>query len=419
MKAFSWISWVMAFCLLAGCGAQDGPDYTPWDGISDPTGDVLEEDPWADWDYTPPSDVTDTSTDVVVPPGCPEKSYIWIANSAEGTLSKLCTITGEEMGRYYTSEQESSGDPSRTSVNLHGDMVVTNRDPSTGPSSVTKFAADISECVDRNGDGEIQTSMGGDDVLPFGEDECMIWNTPLGNPSASTGCRATAWEGNEDPDTGMGGNVWIGCMNNQTVYVLDGDTGALLDQAPAGIGTYGGAMDGRGSFWTVAMGCTVGLCRLSRMDMATMTHEIVNVPCGYGISVDRLGRVWTAGLGCINRHDPETGENRTFNAGFSQFHRGIAVDDAGSVWAAVTHGDVVRISEDSVGLIHQFAAGPADIVGVAIDHQGFVWAVSQGGNAALKINPSTYEVESFPIGMGPYTYSDMTGYQLSIVEIPI
>ncbi len=419
MQRLTMVCVVLLAPCLGTCGAHDGPDYNPWDGIADTIGDPSADDTYADWDYTPPPDATDTVSDVTPPPGCPEKSYIWIANSAEGTLSKLCTITGVEMGRYYTSPQEASGDPSRTSVNLHGDMVVTNRDPASGPSSVTKFAAEKSECVDISGDGDIQTSTGATDVLPWGEDECMIWNTVLGNPSMSTGCRATAWEGNEDPDSGLGGNVWIGCMNNQTIYVLDGDSGAILDQAPAGIGTYGGAMDGRGHFWTVAMGCTVGLCRLSKMDMATMTYEIVNVPCGYGISVDRLGRVWTAGLGCINRHDPSTGENRTYNSGFSQFNRGIAVDNEGSVWAAVTHGDVVRISEDSVGLIHQFAAGPADIVGVAIDHQGFVWAVSQGGNAALKINPATYDVESHPIGMGPYTYSDMTGFQLSIVEIPI
>jgi streptogramin lyase len=178
-------------------------------------------------------------------------------------------------------------------------------------------------------------------------------------------------------------------------------------------------MDGNGSFWMVAMGCTVMMCNLSQMNLETFETTIHRVPAGYGISVDGQGRVWTAGMGGVNRLDPVTGENVTYNTGLTQFNRGIAVDNEGSVWVAVTHGDVIEVSEDTVELIGTVSeAGPADVVGVAIDFQGYVWAVSQGGNAALKIDPDTYAVESFPIGMGPFTYSDMTGYQLSIVEIP-
>jgi streptogramin lyase len=235
------------------------------------------------------------------------------------------------------------------------------------------------------------------------------------------GCRATAWQGDEDPDTGLGGHVWIGCMMNQRVYVLDGDTGEVLNPtgAVAGVGPYGGAMDGLGNFWMVAMGCTVMACRLSRMNMETFETTIFNVPAGYGISVDRYGRIWTAGMGGVNRLDPASGTNTTYNTGMTQFNRGVAVDDEGSVWAAVTHGDVIEVDQDTVDLVGTVSgAGPAEIVGVAIDFEGYVWAVSQGGNAALKIDPDTYDVESFPIGRGPYTYSDMTGYQLSIVEIP-
>jgi streptogramin lyase len=288
---------------------------------------------------------------------------------------------------------------------------------------VTKFVAESYECFDRNGDTIIQTSHGPSDVLPWGEDECMAWNTTLPPGSAggmAMGCRATAWQGDEDADTGLGGHVWIGCMMNQRVYVLDGETGEVLngpDGAVAGVGPYGGAMDGLGHFWMVAMGCTVGPCRLSEMDLVTYETTIHTVPCGYGISVDRYGRVWTAGLGCVNRLDPVSDTSTTLHTGAS-FNRGIAVDDLGSVWAAVTTGDVLRVSESDVTLVNQFHVGPEAVVGVAIDFQHNVWAVSQGGNAALKIDPDTYEVESFRIGSGPYTYSDMTGYQLSIVEIP-
>ncbi len=419
------LAWVVAS--LPACGADDNHgvgDGSTWDAL-DLAGDDVAADTAPDPDAATDPDLTDPGSDVV-PTTCGEKSYIWIANSDEGTLSKLCTLTGEELARYYTCPVTSSCDPSRTSVNLHGDMVVTNRDPTSGPSSVTKFAAEKVDCIDHDGDG-IETSTGPDDVRPWGEDECMIWNTPLPDAgSAAMGCRATAWDGTEDEDTGYGGRVWIGCMMNHVVYVLNGDTGIVETQAPVGIGPYGGAMDGRGSFWTVAMTCTVMMCRLSRLNMTSLTEQIYNVPCGYGISVDREGYVWTAGMGCVNKLDPMSGANTTYSTGMTSFNRGIAVDGMGSVWAAVTTGEVLRVNESDVTLINRFpvhtGGSHGDIVGVAIDFQGYVWAVAYNDSAtgyAIKIDPATYETESFPIGRGPYTYSDMTGYQLSIVEIPI
>jgi len=355
--------------------------------------------------------------------GCPGEvqSFIWISNTAEGTLSKVCTINGKEVARYYTSKQESQGDPSRTSVNLHGDMVVTNRDPSFGPSSVTKFAGDIKDCLDRNSNGRIDTSFGPTEVLPWGEDECMLWNTELPG-LASIGARATAWDGEEDPKTGEGGHVWIGALTTFTVFKMDGDTGEILDQAytPATVAPYGGAVDGAGSFWIVGGGCTVssmvGQCAIARVDMATMTSVPYIVPYGYGISVDSKGRIWTNGLSGVSRLDPASGEIKKLP--LLGFGRGVAVDGNGSVWAVMTSGELVRVDEETVQMIKRFPVGPSEMVGVAVDYEGFIWAVSQGGNAAFKVDPQSYDILEVPIGMGPYTYSDMTGMQLRQV-VPV
>ena len=46
-----------------------------------------------------------------------------------------------------------------------------------------------------------------------------------------------------------------------------------------------------------------------------------------------------------------------------------------------------------------------------------VWAVSEGDDAALRVDPETGGVERFPVGDGPYTYSDMTGFQLRTVTV--
>jgi streptogramin lyase len=43
--------------------------------------------------------------------------------------------------------------------------------------------------------------------------------------------------------------------------------------------------------------------------------------------------------------------------------------------------------------------------------------VSEGDDAALRVDPETGGVERFPVGDGPYTYSDMTGFQLRTVTV--
>ena len=235
----------------------------------------------------------------------------------------------------------------------------------------------------------------------------------------------------ENPDTGSGGHVWIGALTTGAVFQLDGETGAILAQTRVGNppmdGPYGGAMDRDGNFWIVLSMCTTSPCRIVRVDTETLEATTLSVPCGYGITVDSQGRVWTSGhyidprnpfnMGsCVNRHDPATGEDVTYiSRGVNEFYRGLAVDGNGSVWVADTGGDVLQMREEDVSLVNRFHAGPSAVVGIAVDYQDQIWAVSQGGNAALRIDPETYVVESFPVGRGPYTYSDMTGYQLRAV----
>jgi hypothetical protein len=414
---------VLGALVLGNCTAKDSnPDRSDQGSDTDTdtdTGTETSTDADADadadvGDAAPEPDAGNTGTN-----DCPGEiqSFIWIANTAEGTLSKVCTTNLEEVARYYTSPQESGGDPSRTSVNLHGDMVVTNRDPSGGTSSVTKFSGDITSCEDKNKDGKIFTSFGPTDVKPWGEDECMLWNRPIN----TTGARATAWDGKEDEKEGLGGKVWIGSLMAPMLFVLDGDTGKILHSKGLPFGAYGGAVDGKGGFWIVDFMCTttsaMGSCRIARVDMEDYTTQAFTVKSGYGISVDAKGRVWTAGMNAVARFDPETGEKKSLTV--AGFNRGVAVDGHGSVWVANTNGDLVEIDEEDVTKIKRFKVGVADMVGVAVDHEGYVWTVSTGGNAAYKVDPSTYTFETVTIGAGPYTYSDMTGMQLRGVITPV
>ncbi|MEM6995697.1 MAG: hypothetical protein AAF721_34630, partial [Myxococcota bacterium] len=96
-----------------------------------------------------------------------EFSHIWIANSWEGTVSKIDTVTGVELGRYRTGP-DADPDPSRTSVNLAGDVAVVNRS-----GGITNIDARSEACPDRDYDGLVRTSACADDVLPWGADDCV------------------------------------------------------------------------------------------------------------------------------------------------------------------------------------------------------------------------------------------------------
>jgi len=417
---------IIACLVLAGpsCSAgSNGDDFTP--PAEHPDGGMIDTglvDAGGDVSIVPDA-VFDVNLDAPSN-ACPGlvQSFIWIANTGEGTLSKVCTLNGVEVARYITSPQGASGDPSRTSVNLHGDAVVTNRDPSPGPSSVTKFAAEIKECIDRNNNGQMDTSFGPNDVRPWGEDECMLWNTPLTAGTNSIGARATAWDGLESPTTGLGGHVYIGALMNKVVYKLNGDTGEIMTQAATQLQHYGGAIDGKGNFWTVSMGCTIGLCQIERINVDDLTqHEVFPVHCGYGISIDSKGRVWTAGLGCVTRFDPATKDMQWVTTGGQDFNRGVAVGanlSEGFIWAASTNGELIQVDPEALTVVNRQSVGGSDMVGVAIDYEGFVWTVSQGAGSAYKVDPNTWDVVSVKIGTKPYTYSDMTGMQLRGVKNP-
>ena len=130
---------------------------------------------------------------------------IWIANSGAGTLSKVDSILERQVAIYKTGPNGAADDPSRTAVDRDGNVYVANRGTA---NSLVKIAGSIAECRDKNGDNIIQTSsdtnndqiIQADEVLEWGEDECIIWFTD--NFPEDAGLRGLAI----DPDD----NVWIG-----------------------------------------------------------------------------------------------------------------------------------------------------------------------------------------------------------------
>lgn len=351
---------------------------------------------------------------------------IWIANSMEGTVSKFDTRTQEELGRYRTGPLGTSlgmwsgngENPSRTSVNFLGDAYVANR-AFTGVASATKIQAE--HCPDTNGDGQITTSGGTDDVLEWGDDDCVIWNTPAG-VNGNLG-RSIASQVRQELDGGSHEYVWLGLHTANKYVEIDGDTGELTGvEAVLGTHTpYGAAIDADGNLWSASLSSNI-----ARFDTADVDNfEVIATRFNYGITVDSFGNVWTNGDG-VRRYRPADAEWDDV-AGTRYENGGIAVDANGLVWTHHDSGSIQRIdsNQDPPVLEATLATGLGGR-GIAVDSDGFIWAINWGdmnnGPGSVTMidpdEPDNFDTTCCDTIRASYTYSDMTGVQLGIATAP-
>ena len=359
-------------------------------------------------------------------------SHIWIANTSENTVSKIDTRTRVELGRYLTAPGDAS--PSRTSVNLAGDVAVLNR-----KGSVTKIAGTMEQCVDRNSSGTIETSMGSANVLPWGTDECVLWHVDFVTATETAGPRVAAWthgsSSGECPDDQA--PLWIGWSHNPTSMVhlrlMDSETGATVneittpswhDPPNSGHPAYGGALDRDGNLWIVGKGSrSLTKVEQGTNEVTTYTNPDVDFQRHYGLAVDAHGTPWIATVlpARLYRFDVTT---ETFSVKLETSHsrfRGLAIDDEGHVWIAANlpcnlveyDTNTEQVVDDAIEL-----PGCSSPVGVAVDTDGFVWVVDQLADQAFKVDPSDHSTEVVTGLNNPYTYSDMTGRGLRLVTDP-
>jgi hypothetical protein len=342
-------------------------------------------------------------------------SYIWIANSSQGTVSKINTQTMIEEGRYIV-RADSAGSPSRTSVSLSGDVGVANR-----IGGVTKIYGNIEHCQESNGIPAIQTSTSGVDVLPWGQDECLAWHTPL----AYSSNRPMAWaQGVWNPATCSYDDekLWTSGANgpgSTQVLLLDGETGVVeqtvnIPEVQSSIGLYGGAVDGDGNFW----GAETGGVRLLRVDRLAFTYQLWQGPGGYGMAVDSEGRPWFCAGGGASRFDPVAQTWQTLPSPGGNAWGGCMTDGEGTLWhSRQLDAMLVGIDTETLTVTQQIQL-PAYAHGISIDFDGNVWAVGFVSSDAYRVNPTTGTIDTFSGLVQAYTYSDMTGFALSSAGTP-
>jgi streptogramin lyase len=337
--------------------------------------------------------------------------YIWIALSGRGTIAKVNTQTGVVLGEYLSAPNGRSRNPSRTTVDLNGNVWVGNRDEASGgKGSVVQIGLrENFQCVDRNGNGVIDTSTGLGDVKPWpnpggvdnnggvssAQDECIINYVRTNGANV----RTVAVDAQND--------VWVGGFTNHKHDLIDGDTGAVLRSITPACGGYGGLIDSSGVLWSVQHPTS-----LLRYDPATNTSQCIAMTNSYGLGLDSSGVIWNSRFSnrTITRLSPAGVILSTVSTGGND-SRGVAVTSNDHIWIANSGSNTVTRLRNNGTLLATIPVGTTP-TGVSVDAAGKVWVTNYGSNNAMRINPATNAVDlTVPLGAGaqPYNYSDMTG----------
>ncbi len=335
-------------------------------------------------------------------------SAIWIANSQQNTISKIDTQTLQELGRYRT--HPGAGDPSRTSVDLNGDVAVANRN-----GGVAKFWASPDDCVESNGTPGLQTSTGGQDILEWRADECLAWFTELDCDSN----RPVAWtRGTFDMGECryVGAKLWTACDGD--VLRLDGDTGEIEDVVEVGTGRYlyGAAADADGNLWALDTSDERALLRVDFEDLEVSVWPAPEI-LPYGITVGPRGRPWLCAGGVVARFDARTGTYAINGPNADQPAPlplgGCMTDGEDTIWLSNPFSSqLLGYDLETLQQVSQIQL-PEHAHGISVDFDGFVWGVSMGETSAYRVDPQTEMIQTFTGLVGAYTYSDMTGFALS------
>lgn len=339
--------------------------------------------------------------------------FIWVANSDDGTVSKLDTNTGTELARYRSAPDGIGRNPSRTTVDQDGNVWVGNRNSNT----ITKIGLlEAGNCVDRNGNGVIETSTGGTDVKAWPSsgpaDECILMNVVLGTATGNNNnVRAVAIDADN--------NVFAGMSAGSNVYHVNGATGAVIQTFTQPFGgnypSYGAVVDPNGNLWIAADGNNAVVKHTFHADGTHDAVQTISLPgWGYGMGIASDGYLWVSGwtynnINKIRLSDGVIVNTHSLSAYGGSGLRGVAVTADGDIWVASSYGNsVIRIHPDGA---HVATIGVGSHpTGVAVDDNGKVWVTNYWSHNVSRIDPATNTVDgTFPVGAGPYNYSDMTG----------
>lgn len=382
--------------------------------------------PFPDGDERANVRLTASSLSLGVPNADPPH-VIWIPSSGDGTILLVDTDTFEVLGRYATSPRTPAGGPKYTVVDDRGIVYVT----SPGASYITAISPAGSGCGDRNGDGH-RTSHGPADLLPWGEDDCVLWGTeiPDSRISGVTLVREPAPNGDVL-------RLWTASIVNERLYKLDPETGEVLMSTTFPQlrgGGHGLASDSRGWIY-IGIGtgnimgrldasrciteeaCGTEICPPDRDPRECIKQRIELLTLAAPIIVGPDDMLYTSyGPSRFDPLAPYGAQVRDFGL---EVARAIAVDRRGNIFASADpffetrfiHR--IRIDEPSLRT-SLMETGRLRPVGMSVDVTGKIWVVNAVGQNVTVIDPGE-DVESNIVHEGlvpwlvdPDAFSQMT-----------
>ncbi|MBI5479323.1 MAG: hypothetical protein HY906_10730, partial [Deltaproteobacteria bacterium] len=369
-------------------------------------------------------------------------NFIWVAVTSKNTIVRIDTLTGTVLGEYRFGPP-GYGAPSRTTVDSNGSVWVGTRSDSKN-AVVHIGLLENGQCVDRNGNGVIDTSTGLNDIRPWVDPPgyCSWWDATCGDAShAEDECilhfvRTSAY-GTRHLSVDANNDVWVSGKGNfaGSFDLIDGSTGQIKRREPSvGYGGYGGLIDRNGVIWSanalLRWDPALPLTGPNGINWRGYEHS------SYGLCIDSSGNVWNTSSsgGLLRKFAPDgtlIGSYPLPNPA-----KGCAVDHNDDVW--IGSGDywngpptVLHYKNDGtyVGAVWLYppdcylCGGPN---GVAVDAAGKIWAPFGYDQKAWRIDPNlgpigadgvtpvgAPDLSTVPLGGYLYNYSDMTGSTLT------
>lgn len=275
--------------------------------------------------------------------------------------------------------------------------------PEHARGSVTMFAGSLDDCPDPT-----QTSAGPDDELPY-PDGCVVWHTDV----ALDFVEMVAWTPGEwSAETCRYENtrVWVtGGTNNYegpVALLLDGETGAIVDEVSLESLVVQAAVDADGNLWAETVVGPPSSIALEDLAVTTLNE----VPAG-DMTVAPDGAIWACGFTGVYRRDPLSEVWTEIGDGEIIAH--CRVNAAGEVWGAARGGGITATTAD--GTVFVDIDLPDAVSGVNFDGQGRVWVATHVSGGLLLVDPDTSSYQVVHEAFMSITNGDLTGVQLDTV----
>ncbi len=292
--------------------------------------------------------------------------------------------------------------------------------------TVTKVAGNIGQCIDRNGNDQIETSTS-DVALDYGDDECIIWSVPVGGENALLRSMVIDQGDDQRPD----GYIWVGAYNESRLYKLDPNDGQTMSTIDLGLAPFGAVIDGGGRVWATSLGdASIQAVDTENGAVGPLVQNPQDLRNGcrnsYGSTIDHYGRIWLAGWECNDAvaYDPRTDSwcrvamprNRTGG-------RGITVDHNNRIYTALG-GDGPSgiawweaddcVADDTFNAIHYRNTAPNTIgaSSIDIDRLGRVWLAHSISTSLFRLSTlAGVTTRQWDNAKRVYSFADSTGLE--------